>query len=106
METYRGEWKDDRRSGYGVCSRSDGLRYEGEWLNNRKHGYGATTLPDGTRYEGKYKNNVLVTSSGPSKGLQALLRSSKVGDHVTFAIEEARRAAENAAQKVEIAIVR
>lgn len=30
-ETYLGEWKNDRRCGFGVAERSDGLKYEGEW---------------------------------------------------------------------------
>ena len=47
VERYSGEWKGDRRTGYGVAERSDGLRYEGEWISNRKHGYGITTLQDG-----------------------------------------------------------
>ena len=47
VERYSGEWKGDRRTGYGVAERSDGLRYEGEWASNRKHGYGVTTLQDG-----------------------------------------------------------
>ena len=47
IERYYGEWKGDRRTGYGVAERSDGLRYEGEWASNRKHGYGVTTLQDG-----------------------------------------------------------
>jgi junctophilin len=40
VEIYKGEWKNDMRSGYGLCERSDGLRYAGEWLDNKKHGYG------------------------------------------------------------------
>lgn len=47
IERYLGEWKGDRRSGYGVAERTDGLRYEGEWACNRKHGYGVTILRDG-----------------------------------------------------------
>ena len=43
-ETYLGEWKNDKRSGFGVSERSDGLKYEGEWYNNRKYGYGVTTF--------------------------------------------------------------
>ncbi len=46
-EAYRGEWKNDKRSGFGVCDRSDGLKYEGEWFNNKKYGYGATTFKTG-----------------------------------------------------------
>ena len=42
-ETYMGEWKNDKRSGFGISERSDGLKYEGEWFNNRKYGYGVTT---------------------------------------------------------------
>lgn len=29
VEKYFGEWKNDKRSGYGICERSDGLKYEG-----------------------------------------------------------------------------
>ncbi|XP_029781966.1 junctophilin-3, partial [Suricata suricatta] len=45
-ETYVGEWKGDKRSGFGVSQRSDGLKYEGEWAANRRHGYGCMTFPD------------------------------------------------------------
>nr|KAG5712668.1 hypothetical protein BaRGS_029723 [Batillaria attramentaria] len=65
-ETYMGEWKNDKRSGFGISERSDGLKYEGEWYNNRKYGYGVTTFKDGTKEEGKYKNNVII-SSGKKK---------------------------------------
>ena len=39
-----GEWKNDKRGGFGVSERSDGLKYEGEWYNNKKFGYGVTTF--------------------------------------------------------------
>jgi len=104
-ETYRGEWKNDKRSGYGVCDRSDGLKYEGEWLNNRKHGYGSTTLPNGNKINGKYRNNILVTSVD-AKGLLVPFRTNRISDRVTFAVEQARRAADNAEQKVEMATAR
>uniref|UniRef100_A0A663N3V9 Junctophilin 1 n=2 Tax=Telluraves TaxID=3073808 RepID=A0A663N3V9_ATHCN len=55
-----GEWKNDKRAGFGVSERSSGLKYEGEWLDNLRHGYGCTTLPDGKKEEGKYRHNVLV----------------------------------------------
>lgn len=29
-ETYMGEWKNDKRSGFGISERSDGLKYEGK----------------------------------------------------------------------------
>ncbi|GBN07310.1 Junctophilin-3 [Araneus ventricosus] len=44
IETYMGEWKNDKRSGFGIAERSDGIKYEGEWYNNKKFGYGRTTF--------------------------------------------------------------
>lgn len=104
METYMGEWKNDRRSGYGIAERSDGLKYEGEWYNNKKYGYGVTSFKDGTREEGKYKNNVLVTS-GKKKHL-FLLRSAKFRERVEAAVAAAVRASQIALQKADIAISR
>ncbi|XP_053117799.1 junctophilin-4 [Hemicordylus capensis] len=102
-EVYAGEWRADRRSGYGVSRRSNGLRYEGEWLGNRRHGYGRTTYPDGSKEEGKYKLNRLV--SGKVKNLIPL-RRSKVKEKVDRAVEVARRAVSMARQKQEVAIAR
>ena len=31
IETYMGEWRADRRCGYGISQRSDGFSYVGEW---------------------------------------------------------------------------
>ncbi|XP_008586935.1 PREDICTED: junctophilin-3 [Galeopterus variegatus] len=102
-ETYVGEWKNDKRSGFGVSQRSDGLKYEGEWAGNRRHGYGCMTFPDGTKEEGKYKQNVLV--SGKRKNLIPL-RASKIREKVDRAVEAAERAATIAKQKAEIAASR
>ncbi|PAV90255.1 hypothetical protein WR25_18247 isoform C [Diploscapter pachys] len=103
-EVYSGEWKNDARSGFGICERSDGLRYQGEWANNAKNGYGVTTLRDGTREEGKYKNNVLVVSAR-RKGV-LFVRSGKLKERVEGAIEAATRAASIAQQKADIAASR
>ncbi|KYO44072.1 junctophilin-4 [Alligator mississippiensis] len=102
-EVYAGEWRADRRSGYGVSRRSNGLRYEGEWLGNRRHGYGRTTYPDGTKEEGKYKLNRLV--NGKVKNFIPL-RRSKVKEKVDRAVEVARRAVSLARQKQELAVAR
>ena len=56
VETYSGEWKNDKRSGYGVCERTDGVKFEGEWFNNKKNGYGVTTFQDGSVEEGEREN--------------------------------------------------
>ncbi|XP_062442249.1 junctophilin-3 isoform X1 [Rhea pennata] len=102
-EIYVGEWKNDKRSGFGVSQRSDGLKYEGEWANNKRNGYGCMTFPDGTKEEGKYKQNVLV--SGKRKNLIPL-RASKIREKVDRAVEAAERAATIAKQKAEIAASR
>uniref|UniRef100_A0A4D5R9S2 Junctophilin-1 n=1 Tax=Scolopendra viridis TaxID=118503 RepID=A0A4D5R9S2_SCOVI len=103
-ETYMGEWKNDKRSGFGISERSDGLRYEGEWYNNKKYGYGVTTFKDGTKEEGKYKNNVLITSN--KKKHIFLIRSAKFRERVDSAVNAAIRASQIALQKADIAISR
>ena len=105
FETYVGEWKADKRTGFGTAERSDGLKYEGEWFNNKKNGYGVTTFRDGTKEEGKYKNNILVTDKRkPSKLF--LLRSSKLRDKIEAAMNHSMKSATTARQKAEIAMAR
>ncbi|XP_053691666.1 junctophilin-1 [Sabethes cyaneus] len=103
-ETYMGEWKNDKRCGYGISERSDGLKYEGEWFSNKKYGYGVTTFKDGTKEEGKYKNNVLITSQ--KKRHLFLIRSAKFRERIDAAIDSAQRASKYALQKADIAISR
>ena len=104
VETYFGEWKNDKRSGFGICERTDGLRYEGEWYGNKKYGYGVTTFPDGTREEGKYKNNQLVTNI--RKKHLFMMRSSKLRERIESAVLAAARAQQIALQKSDIAASR
>jgi len=103
-ETYMGEWKNDKRCGFGISERSDGLKYEGEWFNNRKYGYGVTTFKDGSREEGKYKNNILITSN--KKKHLFLIRSAKFRERIDSAVSAAQRASKIALQKADIAISR
>lgn len=102
-ETYMGEWKNDKRAGFGVSERSSGLKYEGEWLDNLRHGYGCTTLPDGKKEEGKYRHNVLV--KGMKKRVLPL-KGAKIRQKVDRSVEGAQRAAAIARQKSEIAASR
>merc|ERR1719429_1072097 len=99
-----GEWKNDKRCGFGISERSDGLKYEGEWFNNRKYGYGVTTFKDGSREEGKYKNNILITSN--KKKHLFLIRSAKFRERIDSAVNAAQRASKIALQKADIAISR
>ncbi|KAG7246629.1 hypothetical protein CRUP_016311 [Coryphaenoides rupestris] len=102
-ESYMGEWKNDKRNGFGVSERSNGMKYEGEWLNNKRHGYGCTIFPDGTKEEGKYKNNVLAR--GIRKQLIPM-KNAKTKQKVDRAAEGAVRAAAIARTKVDIATSR
>ncbi|XP_068903198.1 junctophilin-1 isoform X3 [Tenebrio molitor] len=102
-ETYMGEWKNDKRSGFGISERSDGLKYEGEWYANKKYGYGVTTFNNGEKEEGKYKNNVLITSQ---KKKLFLMRSAKFRERIDAAVNAAQRASKIALQKADIAISR
>lgn len=102
-ETYMGEWKNDKRSGYGISERTDGLKYEGEWYANKKYGYGVTTFANGEKEEGKYKNNVLITSQ---KKKLFLVRSAKFRERIDAAVNAAQRASKIALQKSDIAINR
>ena len=38
----------------------DGERYEGEWREDKRHGQGVLTKTDGRRYEGKWRDGVFV----------------------------------------------
>ncbi|KAF4517934.1 hypothetical protein B566_EDAN005301 [Ephemera danica] len=39
-DCYRGEWKDDRRHGFGELRRTNGESYIGQWRGDKPHGYG------------------------------------------------------------------
>ncbi|KAI8115097.1 Junctophilin-1 [Lucilia cuprina] len=104
VETYMGEWKKDKRCGFGVAERSDGLKYEGEWYNNKKHGYGVTTFKDGSFEEGKYKNNILITSQ--KKKHLFIARSRKFRERISASVTSAQRALKMAMQRSDIAISR
>lgn len=98
VETYGGQWNEDRRSGYGVAERSDGLRYEGEWFNNKKDGYGVSFHPDGSTEEGRYKDNFLVQALTKRTKLY-LLRHNKLKAAVEEAVKKAIEASKEAHEK-------
>jgi hypothetical protein len=50
-----GEWHDNKITGQGMYTWSDGRKYEGEWLNNNMHGNGKYTWQDGRCFEGSYE---------------------------------------------------
>lgn len=105
VEIYMGEWKQDKRTGYGIAERSDGLKYEGEWFNNKKNGYGVTTFKDGTKEEGKYKNNVLITDKKKAAKMLTL-RSSKFRQKIDAAVTSSLKSGQIAQQRADIALAR
>ena len=58
---YKGEYKDNKRHGYGTYiwkdKKSKGQKYVGYWKNNRMHGKGKMTFSNGDRYVGEFKND-------------------------------------------------
>eukprot|EP01097_Dermamoeba_algensis_P010240 TRINITY_DN7480_c0_g1_i2.p1 TRINITY_DN7480_c0_g1~~TRINITY_DN7480_c0_g1_i2.p1 ORF type:complete len:226 (-),score=23.72 TRINITY_DN7480_c0_g1_i2:203-880(-) len=55
-DSYSGRWKDSKRHGNGTYKWADGRVYQGEWNEDKRHGYGCSIYPDGHRYEGDYKD--------------------------------------------------
>ena len=68
-ETYKGEWLNDLKNGYGTYKFKNGNKYKGIWKNNKKDGqngmkngkkYGQScifTYKNGDIYEGEWIDN-------------------------------------------------
>lgn len=54
---YIGETEFNERTGFGICTYSNGSKYEGEWKYNKQNGLGRLTLINGSIYKGEFKNN-------------------------------------------------
>ena len=55
-----GEYKNNKKDGYGTFTFLSGEQFEGEFKDGKKHGNGKTTFPKGSKYEGEYKGIALV----------------------------------------------
>eukprot|EP00116_Pleurobrachia_bachei_P006117 sb/3466379/ len=62
-EVYRGQWKEDRRHGYGIERNFLGEVYEGGFKDNMKHGFGVLRANNDVLYYGKWRNNKLVKNN-------------------------------------------
>ena len=51
-------WKNEKRTGQGTYSWSDGRKYLGEWKDGKKHGQGTFTYSEGMKYVGEYKDGL------------------------------------------------
>ena len=58
-----GEYHNDLRSGYGVCTYPNGYRYEGEWVKGKKQGRGIEIFHNGDRFNGMFENDKAVEPS-------------------------------------------
>ena len=61
VQIYEGQWKADKREGYGILKVPNKYTYFGEWKNNMRAGYGAIVYDDGSKEEGIWENGHLVT---------------------------------------------
>merc|ERR1712228_1157190 len=58
-DEYRGNWKDNKKNGYGVNKWAvSGNEYRGNWKDNKKNGYGVNKWEDGDEYHGNWSNDV------------------------------------------------
>lgn len=55
--TYKGDWIDNKRHGYGVYIWKDGVRYEGDFRGDKREGKGSYFWTSGERYVGQWKDN-------------------------------------------------
>jgi hypothetical protein len=52
--TYNGQWKDDRRHGFGTLVYPDGTKYEGDWSYDQRHGNGTLWIKEGKKSVKEY----------------------------------------------------
>ncbi|KAI8894713.1 hypothetical protein BC833DRAFT_543256 [Globomyces pollinis-pini] len=58
--TYRGNWVNGKRHGYGIFYYSNGARYCGEWKDNIKDGSGIHITETGRVYNGLFANDKMI----------------------------------------------
>lgn len=57
---FKGEYKNDKKEGYGEYTWPDGRKYNGPWKNNKMHGIGHFIGADGKIRKGEWCDNKLV----------------------------------------------
>lgn len=103
-EVYKGEWKADKRHGYGVVECSDQYNYTGQWHENMRHGFGTAILPDGTKLEGEWENDILINDIRKKGALVSCV--TRLRQRLRLACEAAQQAKEMATQKSDMALSR
>ena len=59
--TYDGQFKDDKKTGFGVYKWPDGRIYIGWWFNGRQHGYGTYTGKEKIEKYGLWEHGKRIT---------------------------------------------
>lgn len=103
-EIYKGEWKSDKRHGYGVMETSDGYSYVGQWSENMRHGLGTATFPDNTKLEGEFENDNFISRVKKPSTIKSLVTRFK--QRLQISCEAAQHAAAVSVQKSHMSLSR
>lgn len=57
---YKGGYQDDERHGYGEMYWTDGSSYKGMWHKGIQHGKGKMEFPNGVVKDGEFENNIFL----------------------------------------------
>lgn len=64
---YEGEYRDDKKEGYGIFKWPDGRCYKGSWKNGKQHGKGTYVAANGEEKEGEWEEGKRVKWMSVSK---------------------------------------
>lgn len=54
FKNFLGEYKDDKKHGFGIFTWQDGRKYIGEWKEGKQHGKGCFINQKGEKREGEW----------------------------------------------------
>jgi len=57
--------------GEGIYIWTNGQTYNGEWKNDKRHGFGTITTPSGYPYSGEFRNNEYLSFICENLGFKA-----------------------------------
>lgn len=100
MQIYEGEWRDDKRHGYGVIKCIGSYTYYGQWVGNARTGYGVLVCDNGVKEEGQWQSGELIVAL---KRKKLHLKSHQLEIKVQTAHTQAIQAADMARNKALLA---
>ena len=68
-DKYIGEWKNNKKHGYGTYTYKSGDKYVGNYKDDKYHGQGTYTWSDGRRETGFYMNDEYIPDICEDMGL-------------------------------------